>query len=154
MKRFFPMFLAAVLLISCAAADPVNLSGMSFDELVQLRDQLNLAIWNSQEWQEVTVPAGIYQIGVDIPSGHWSIHVATETNYIFVTYFDTMDQAGLGPDYSGYVFHHQIASADLIAYGVSCAAFVDIDLQQNWYLKLDGVAIFTPYAGKPDLGFK
>ena len=150
--RLLVLFLS-ILLISPAAADPVDLSGMSFDDLVALRDQLNIAIWNSREWQEITVPAGIYQVGVDIPSDHWSSYVAKETNYIFITYFDPIDRAGLGPDYSGYVFQQQIASADLISYGVSCAAFVDIDLQQNWYLKLDGAAAFTPYAGKPDLGF-
>ena len=56
MKKFLFSFIVLVLLITSAAADPVDLSGMSFDELVALRDQLNLAIWNSQEWQEVTVP--------------------------------------------------------------------------------------------------
>lgn len=78
MKKLVSFFLTALLLFSAASADPVDLSGLSFDELVALRDQINLAIWNSQEWQEVTVPAGIWQVGKDIPAGHWSIRVAAE----------------------------------------------------------------------------
>lgn len=154
MKRLLSIVLALIVLAASAAADPVDLTGMSFDELVALRDQLNLAIWNSQEWQEVTVPAGIWVVGQDIPEGHWTIKVATETDYLFVTYFNALDPTGLGPDFSGYVFQQQIASSDLVAYGVSCPASVSIDAQDGWFIQCTGAVIFTPYAGKPDLGFK
>ena len=30
-----------------------------------LKSKINLAIWNSREWQEVSVPRGVYQVGVD-----------------------------------------------------------------------------------------
>ncbi len=39
-------------------ATDIDLSHMSFEDLVTLKDQINLAIWNSKEWQEVTVPQG------------------------------------------------------------------------------------------------
>lgn len=154
MKRLFSLLLTALLLAGSAAADPIDLSGMSFDELVALRDQLNLAIWNSQEWQEVTIPAGIWIVGKDIPVGHWNIKVASETDYQFITYFNHLDSVGLGPDYSGYFYQQQIASSDLVAYGVGCPESVSIDARDGWYIQCTGAVIFTPYAGKPDLGFK
>ena len=73
MKRFFCLLFVLVLLPVVSFADLPDLSGLSYDELVQLRDKINLAIWNSEEWQEVTVPIGVWVVGEDIPVGHWSI---------------------------------------------------------------------------------
>ena len=154
MKRLFAFFLLLAILTSSAAADPIDLSGMSFDELVQLRDRLNIAIWNSQEWQEVTVPAGVWIIGQDIPAGHWSIRVAGDCDVILVSYFDKLDDAGLSVGSGAYLFHQTIATPGLSGFGEVNAETVDIDMQDDWFFKCDGAVIFTPYAGKPDLVFK
>ena len=71
MKRTLCIILAFVLVLTLAPAAfaDVDLSGMSFDELVALKDQINLALWNSADWQEVTVPQGVWQVGADIPAG-------------------------------------------------------------------------------------
>ena len=64
MKKLLTIILILALAVPAAAlADLPDISSLSYDELIQLKDQLNLAIWNSQEWQEVEVPAGTYQIG-------------------------------------------------------------------------------------------
>lgn len=153
MKRFFLLFLAAALLISSAAADPVDLSGMSFDDLVALRDQLNLAIWNSQEWQEVTVPAGVWIIGQDIPAGHWTVQ-PLPGDYVNVTYFDRLDEYGksVGIGWRGW-------GGTLTARGEGDITFgeptqVDLEMEEGMFFKCSHSVIFTPYAGKPDLGFK
>ena len=150
MKRFFAVLLALLLLAAAAAADPVNLSGMSFDELVALRDQLNIAIWNSREWQEVTVPAGVWQVGADIPAGHWTIRPLPE-GYSYITYCDRLDEYGKDPGYgwSGWmgVLHDQESDA-------SVSGDVDLVLGENMYFITSQPVIFTPYAGKPDLGFR
>ena len=86
MKRFFCLLFALVLLPVVSLADLPDISSLSYVELVQLRNQINLAMWNSQQWQEVSVPPGIWEIGVDIPAGHWSVRPA----------------AGCGPDYIIY----------------------------------------------------
>ncbi len=151
MKRFILASLAAVLLFSGSAiADPVDLSGMSFDQLVALRDQLNLAIWNSQEWQEVTVPAGIYQVGVDIPAGYWHIS-AKEYSYTQIYYFEKLNQFGTDPDpLAGYLY--QLFLKNL---GGTDSVTADIDMKNGMYfMAVSDSVIFTPYAGKPDLGFK
>ena len=154
MKRLFILILAAMILAGSAAADGVDLSSMSYDELVALREQLNLAIWNCQEWQDVTVPAGIWVVGQDIPAGHWSIRVAGDCDIILVSYFDRLDDTGLSVGAGSYLFNQTIATPGLSGFGEINAETVDINMQEGWYFKNDGAVIFTPYAGKPDLGFK
>lgn len=155
MKKFFVLLLSILILSSgISAAEDIDLSGMSFDELVQLRDRLNIAIWNSQEWQEVTVPAGVWIIGQDIPADHWSIRVAGDCDVILVSYFDKLDDAGLSVGSGAYLFNQTIATPGLSGFGEVNAETVDIDMQDGWFFKCDGAVIFTPYAGKPDLGFK
>lgn len=73
MKKLTTLILALALILAPAAMAEIDLSGMSFDELVDLQYQLNMAIWASDGWQEVEVPAGTYYIGVDIPEGRWTI---------------------------------------------------------------------------------
>ena len=139
------------------AAVDVDLSAMSFDQLVSLREQLNLAIWNCQEWQEVTVPKGVYQVGVDIPAGHWSIRVAAPIEYLYVSYFDKLNDMGDGLAPGGRLFQVDIASHDYEKYRKSGSSYLestDINMEDGWYFKCGGAVIFTPYTGKPDLGFK
>lgn len=154
MKKLFSLFLAALLFYSSAAADPVDLSGMSFDELVALRDQLNLAIWNSQEWQEVTVPEGIWVIGQDIPAGHWSIRVAAEKDYFYISCFDALNELEKRPASGARLVQQEIASPGYSAFGEITPESADLILEDGWFFKCGGSVIFTPYTGKPDLGFK
>lgn len=156
MKRFFVFFLAALLLFSFpASADLPDLSGLSFDELIVLREQLNAAIWSSQDWQEVTVPAGTYQIGVDIPAGHWSLRtVASEHELFNVYYFDKLDRTGTTPGFGSTSAFLELGSPGFSAFGEVNPETLDLDMKDGWYLFLGGAVVFTPYTGKPDFGFK
>lgn len=49
------------------------IQGMSYDELVSLNKQINLAIMQSDEWREITVPIGEYIVGEDIPAGTYTV---------------------------------------------------------------------------------
>lgn len=87
MKKLLTVILILALLVPFSAfADLPPLDGLTYDELVELKDQINLAIWNSDNWQEVTVPAGIWKIGEDIPEGHWSIRIGVDDQLAIVTY--------------------------------------------------------------------
>lgn len=156
MKKIFVLLLSLSMLVTGAAAEmSIELADLPLEMLVALRDQINLAIWNSQEWQEVTVPAGVWVIGKDIPEGHWTIKTAIESDYQFIYYFDKLDPTGLDADYSSYVFMQQIVSQDLADSGlVASPASFSIDMKDGWYIKTTGAMIFTPYAGKPDFIFK
>lgn len=152
MKKFFLLFLAALLIISSAAADLPDLSGLSFDELVQLRDQLNLAIWNSQDWQEVTVPAGVWQIGVDIPAGHWVIRPVPDT-YISIVYCDQLNEYGKDPARGWHGWSGTITARES-GMTVNEPREVDLNMVEGMYFINRGACVFTPFAGKPDLGFR
>ena len=156
MKKIIVSLFVLILLVPfCfSVAEEVDLSGMSFDELVSLRDQINLAIWNSQEWQEVTVPTGIYTIGKDIPAGHWSIRVASKNECVYLAYFDKLDDVGMGVGRGSYLVQREIASPGFSAFGEINLESADIEMQEGWFFKCTGFVIFSPYSGKPDLRFK
>ena len=82
MKRILALILtmsalAAIPLSAHAEEKKIDLSGLTYNELVELKDQINLAIWECDEWQEVEVPQGIWKVGEDIPAGHWTIRGRT-----------------------------------------------------------------------------
>ena len=144
MKRFLAVLLILILTVAPAVSE-VDLSGMSFDEL-------NLAIWNSQEWQEVEIPAGVWTIGKDIPAGHWKVSVP-EKEYTQVYYCKKLDETGMRENldeshYTVILFGKKSAFAD---HGPEC---MDFPMAEGWYFINNDAVIFTPYTGKPDLGFK
>ena len=69
------ILLLVVLLVSCtyAGADDVDLSAMSYEELEALRNRITDEMLTRPEWESILVPAGVYEIGVDIPEGTWTI---------------------------------------------------------------------------------
>ena len=152
-KILFALILALMLPIGVSA--DVDLSGMSFDELVALRDQLNLAIWNSAEWQEVTVPQGVWEIGVDIPAGHWTLKCAGGYSST-ITYGNTLDESGSEIPYScrNRIRHYVHNPSSSYFDPASDLAQVDIEMAAGNYIIIESASvIFSPYSGKPDLGF-
>ena len=163
--------LAAALLITAptpAAADLPDISGLTFDELVELREQLNLAIWQSADWQEVTVPAGTWTInelenpydlvaagtwtiGEDIPAGHWTIRPAGNRDMLNVAYHDLVDTSGQGVAPGWHGWNGILTGPDYFSPELTS---VDLDMVEGMHFTCSKPVIFTPYTGKPDLGFK
>lgn len=155
MKKLLALLLLLLALPMCAQAD-VDLSGMSFDELVALSDQINLAIWNSQEWQEVTVPQGIWKVGEDIPEGHWTIK-PVDGVYAYVYYGDALEANGKEVSYRSKNYYRESI------YSPYCGIYdegedlkqMDVDAKSGSYIVIEnGDVVFSPYSGKPKLGFK
>ena len=130
MKKLITLILALALILAPAAMAEIDLSGMSFDELVALQKQVIAAIMQTDEWQEVEVPAGTYIVGDDIPAGRWTIKA---------------------PDYDdGYTA--VTAASDGNRTYLSEFLMIGDNEQVNWTLE-DGMtlsiefgpAIFTPY---------
>lgn len=156
MKKLLLALLALSLICSVALAE-VDLSGMTFEELVALKDQINLAIWNSDEWQEVTVPMGVWLVGEDIPAGHWTIKVAptSGSSWASVAIGTALDETGKDIDImdSDFYWGDQVAleGADTIVEKTE----LDFDMKDGQYVIIDYAdVVFSPYAGKPSLGFK
>lgn len=157
MKKILSLILILALAVpALALADLPDISGLSFEELVQLRDQINLAMWNSQEWQEVVVPVGVWKIGEDIPAGKWTISAASNNAYVdtYIVYCDVLEPSGLEGSARGSVFYYKTLENKNNNEGWYPKS-IDIDCKEGLYIVISqGPALFTPYVGKPDLGFK
>lgn len=154
MKRTIALFCALVLLLAFAPAAfaDVDLSGMSYDELVALKDQINLAIWNSEKWQEVEVPQGVWEVGADIPAGKWTIKALPQAD-TYVKVGDSVKNGGT--DVNSKMSQHVMAKDYRNYDPKSDVAEYTVILESGQYVQIDyGPAVFTPYAGKPSLGFK
>ena len=157
MKKLLALILAVALILPAAAlADLPDISGLSYDELVQLKDKINLAMWNCEEWQEVTVPEGVWEIGKDIPEGHWTI-VPADDLLVYLVYTDILDEYKKDVTYGWKGWHgsicnkkHKDGTLRMPQYPES----TDIEMKAGMYLIVkSGRVIFSPYSGKPDLGF-
>ena len=153
MRKAISFFLTIMLAlgISTNSYADFDLSGMSFDELVALKEQVNLAIWNSKEWQEVEVPQGIWEVGKDIPAGKWTVKACPEeATYIYVG--TALKDNGNRVDSYFSKFIQSEASSAFSATSISSWTF---ELNPGDYVEVGwGAAIFMPYTGNPSLGFK
>lgn len=75
MKKLISVLLLLCMLTAPAFAE-IDLSSLSFDELVELRQKCQSEMMSRTEWKEVQVPQGVWQVGKDIPAGDWIIKCA------------------------------------------------------------------------------
>lgn len=158
MKKLVTLFLILALAVPAAAmasAALPDLSGLSFDELIQLKEKISLELWNRPEWQEVMVPPGVYAVGPDIPAGHWSIRPAEGCGPDNVIYgVATKDQGHDIDIMAGDFILECIGDPSSPYYSLEYQTSTDIDMEDGHFIRLDCTMIFTPYTGKPDLGFR
>ena len=154
MKKTISLLMILICFSSlCVAyADEINLSGMNYDELVALKDRINLAIWNSETWEEVVVPQGVWEVGTDIPAGKWEIKALPEAETRII-YGDELKDGGTNVVMKSFQrikdsgYHYFDAASDVTSW--------IIDVEEGNYVHIDeGPAVFMPYNGKPSLGFK
>lgn len=172
MKRFLVLLLALMLVVPMSFAEtnekPLNaedidLSRMTYGQLVILKNLINKAMWQSREWQEVTVPQGVWKVGEDIPAGTWTVKCADlgrnsymmkECKLSYGQYFDEVRQdiqwKGRYDLLTIYNPNHEnYAKGQLTEYNITLydGDYVVIDSSYN-------KAVFCTYTGKPSLGFK
>jgi len=157
MKKLLAVALVLCLLVPCAIAESVDLSGLSFVELAALRDRCQKEMMKRDEWQKVTVPVGVWEIGKDIPAGHWNITASKNSEYGWgsLTYCDALDATGKNADRrkSSFYWFGQVKAPG--AQAAVESENIDLDLKEGGYLIIEHAPmVFTPYTGKPDLGFK
>ena len=76
MKKAFLILIMLVFAVSALADSGVDLSGLSFDRLLELQAEVEAALWASDEWVRAEVPPGMYRIGTDIPAGRYDLWLA------------------------------------------------------------------------------
>lgn len=155
MKKLICLIAIMCLVFPYASAE-IDLSGMTYAELVALKDKINLAIWNSKEWQEVTVPQGIWVVGEDIPAGHWNISAPSKAMYTSIECGEKLMENGISISFmSKKYINETLYGINGYMYTEGARTSIDIVLENGMYVIIDGNnAIFSPFSGKPDLGFK
>lgn len=161
MKKLLSVILATVILTSAAAMADVDLSGMTFDELAALRDQCQAEMMKRDEWQEVVVPQGIWEVGAQIPAGTWVVKCYdSNRNDIFLAECDIFWGPGYPDDGMYWSFGKSKGKAYIFNpesryYKGELTEYI-IKLEKGDYISIGNrcnKAVFTPYTGI-NLGFK
>lgn len=153
MKKLVFLFIL-LFSISPAFSENIDLSGLSYEELVILRDRIDIAMWQSKEWKEVTVPAGVWVVGEDIPAGHWTVYCHRDAFSAIVSWGESLDAGRKAINAKGRnstrntIYNRSEEGSSILATQYS---FEVID--GDYIVIQKGPVIFVPYAGKPDLGF-
>lgn len=156
MKKICSLLLILSLIIPVVALADIDLSGLSFNELLVLREQIAQELTTRPEWKEVTVPIGVWKVGEDIPAGHWTVS-AVDGGISMVVIGTALDITGYEIDSwnSDFYFWKQIESANYHSFNpISSISSFDFTFMDGYYLIVsNGPAVFSPYIGKPSLGF-
>lgn len=151
MKKIILFFL--VFLFANSAYAEIDLDSYSFDQLASLRDQIMVEMMTRGEWQEVVVPAGTYQVGKHIPSGHWQITCKPD-GYCYVTIGSTLEDNGKEIVYGSAGYYHATLAGAYSSVSDRAPSTVDLILKDGMYVYIERSSVtFTPYSGIPDLGF-
>ena len=155
MKKLISLLLTLCILLVpvLSLADSIDLSGMSLADLVKLQEQVTMAMWRTEEWQEVTVPAGLYTVGVEIPAGKWTITATPNASMEQVEIGSKLDDTGMGISWGGSYESNYLYGKQSWAYDESKMNSWDVTLTDGLYINLAAAMIFTPYAG-PSFSFK
>lgn len=133
MKKLIAVLIAALMLTGCAsAAVDIDLSSLSFDELIELRTQIALEMWHRDEWKEAVAPSGYYEVGSDIPAGRWTISVVDSS--AFVGFYKTLPDALKGENslFSEALFDDETWS---------------VIIEDGMGVNISGEVVFQPYKG-------
>jgi hypothetical protein len=91
------------------------------------------SMWQSDEWQRVEVPAGVYEIGVEIPEGEWTI---SNDDMFIVRIGPHLNETKTEIDYQGMKFGNLI---DMDDYKNGLTA----NLIKGDYIYLSDAVVFT-----------
>lgn len=157
MKKLISIILLLIVCMTavCSAED-VDLSGYTLDQLIALRQKITMAMWETEEWQEVRVPMGIYQVGKDIPAGKWTVRCAVD-KYSVITFGNKLSPGETDLDIFGTKYGRDFVTSPDYKYfekGKDRTEYT-FSVENGDYILIERCdVIFTPFAGNPDLGFK
>lgn len=144
--------LALIFALAVPALADVDLSGLSFEELVALKSQIDLELFSRDEWQSVEVPQGLYLVGQDIPAGKWTVK-AIPTNWTEVSVGRTLADGGMELTFP-YKASEYLYGPNGSMYKEGVRTELTIEITDGDYVQIDmGSAIFEPFHGT-SLGFK
>lgn len=157
MKKLLCILSALAIALSLAvpaAAENIDLTALSWEELLELKEKITLEQMSRDEWQEVEVPQGVYVVGEDIPAGKWTVRCKTGSR-LRLAWSKALDESGHDIDF--YVVHDiaHLTNPEYEYYKAGDDVEYTFEAIEGYYIVIeDAPATFTPFAGKPDLGFK
>lgn len=151
--------LLAVVLVGClvlpACAESIDLTALSWEELLDLKAAITHEQLTRDEWQEVEVPQGVWVVGEDIPAGKWTIRCKTGYS-TRVKWGKYLDKSQNDVDYfKDFGDAETVYNPNWDSYSHGDVTQYTFEPPEGYYIVIDfGPATFTPFTGKPDLGFK
>ena len=89
MRRLFVLCIALMLTFTTLAfAESFDVSSLSYEELVQLNQDMQVALFGKKLGDGVTIPIGTYIAGTDIPAGTYVLTAHGEDFYLGVYLYD------------------------------------------------------------------
>lgn len=153
MKRIFAFFCLLVFLPAVSLADLPDLSGLSLDELLELRSLVDVTIKSAEGYQEIELPPGLWAVGVDFPAGTWLV-TPLDDQYLNLWYGDVLNESGTdaGAGWDGYNGYNHSFSTKKKKDGSwkdpDYPHFVTLTMKAGWYFKNGGTVILTPAVPK------
>lgn len=95
-KLFIGIVFVLVFVSALSVSAQYDLSGFSYTDLLTIVAQAQREMMTRSEFQEVTVPAGLYQVGVEIPAGKWTISLPTSDDKYASADIDIGDKLDAG----------------------------------------------------------
>ncbi len=108
----------------------IDMSALSYNELIEIQRSATSEIMSRPEWKEVEVPAGVWIIGQDIPAGFYSI---TPKSYVTFKFYESAD--------TDYWDFYTLGSGEGLG---------KFELREGMKIDLSGTVVFAPPKG---LGF-
>lgn len=149
MKRLLCAVIAALMIVPVSFAEGIDLTSLSFEELRTLQARISQELATRPEWKAVEVPAGLYQVGVDIPAGEWCLKCG-ETKYGFVNISygkatnDSGTKVGIPCEFMGMIYEESDRTN---------VDFRNITLSDGFYLEIEYGSVVFSQPEKIDLGF-
>ena len=154
MKKVFCVLIVLAVLMGVAWAEGFDLSALSFQELAALRDRAQLEMFSRAEWQEVTVPQGVYQVGVQIPAGTWTV-TCKEGYYTNVDWGEFLNENGQRIEWKGRYHGGMAFNPDYRLTEPTEQTEYTFTVQDGDYIIVaKAPATFTPGASAPTFTFK
>lgn len=155
MKRIIiALMITAAMLCLVAQAESIDLSGLSFEELAALRDRAQMEMMQRDAWQEVTVPQGVYQVGVQIPAGTWTVR-CKEGSSCRVDWGDKLAENGQGIAFSSRSDFERVHNPNSRSYDAGDRIEYTFTVYDGEYIIVtDAPATFTPGGVTPSFTFK
>lgn len=127
-----------------------------YEDLVQLKEDINLAMWMSAKWQEVTVPQGTWKVGEDIPAGHWTVKCAEGASSARVSWGEKLDKNNQDISFSGrYSMSNYVYNKSRYPEKDNYQHEYSFQVKEGDYIQIEnGSVVFMPYVGKPSFTFK